>query len=341
MRSLIILICIGMVLAGDDNPFNEKEMAKKWMKHKAMESCFGDDMIKTTLVKMKKAAVKCTGVDMPEIDLPIFKSPHRVVHALLESAEDHEQMKVLKAMQGLHQTQSTGSNNPTLQLVLGGQQQAPAKDDMFKKMMMKMLMKKLFKEDNESPFGSIGGNEDNKGFDLLKLLSQNRNKRATDDVFELGDRLTEKLQHETQKIQGQLGNLSCILKECDIIDNNEDLDLNKMVQSIERGDWGVFPDEWLKEQSVKNCRQCVTFAEAIPRTILQECPYGEKWGKIKMFMYCDKMAKWRMCMNHDIKQKLEKNFGKLEDLEQATGLQENQLLPLTMKLLNEQMDMFE
>ena len=48
-----------------------------------------------------------------------------------------------------------------------------------------------------------------------------------------------------------------------------------------------------------------------------------------------------MCMNHDIKQKLEKNFGKLEDLEQATGLQENQLLPLTMKLLNEQMDMFE
>ena len=101
-----------------------------------------------------------------------IRSPHRVVHALLESAEDHEQMKVLKAMQGLHQTQSSSSNNPTLQLVLGGQQQAPAKGDIFKKMMMKMLMKKLFKEDNESPFGSIGGNEDNKGFDLLKLLSQ-------------------------------------------------------------------------------------------------------------------------------------------------------------------------
>lgn len=332
-----------MVCAGDDNPFNEKAMAKKWMKHKAMESCFGDNMIKTTLVKMKKAAVKCTGVDMPEIDLPIFKSPHRVVHALLESAEDHEQMKVLKALKGLHQTQSSNSN-PTLQLVLGGQQQAPAKDDMFKRMMMKMLMKKLFKDEQQSsPFGSMGGNEESKGFDLLKLLSAQtgRNRRATDDVFELGDRLTEKLQLETQKIQGQLGNLSCILKECNIIDNNEDLDLNKMVQSLERGEWGVFPDEWLKEQSIKNCRQCVTFAEAIPRTILQECPYGEKWGKIKMFMHCDKMAKWRMCMNHDIKQKLEKNFGKLEDLEQATGLQENQLLPLTMKLLNEQMDMFE
>ena len=46
-------------------------------------------------------------------------------------------------------------------------------------------------------------------------------------------------------------------------------------------------------------------------------------------------------MNHDVKLKLEKNFGKLEDLEEATGLQENQLLPLTAKLLNEQMEMFE
>ena len=46
-------------------------------------------------------------------------------------------------------------------------------------------------------------------------------------------------------------------------------------------------------------------------------------------------------MNYDMKQKLEKSFGKLEDLEKATGLQENQLLPMTMKLLQEQMDMFE
>jgi len=338
MRSLIIVLCIGMVCAGGDM-FNEKKMAMKWAKHKAMESCFGDDMMKATLMKMKRATVKCTGVDMPELDLPIFKSPHRVVHALLQSAQDHEQMKVLTALKGLHQAQPANSN-PTLQLVLG--QQSPPQDDMFKKMMMKMMMRKLFKEE-KSPFGSMGGNdEENKGFDILKMLANSgRNKRATDDVFELGDRLAEKLQMETQKIQAQLGNATCILQECNILDNNEDLDVNAMVQSMEKGEWGVFPDEWVKEQSIKNCRQCVTFAEAIPRTILQECPYGEKWGKIKMFLYCDKMAKWKMCMNHDIKQKLEKSFGKLEDLEQATGLQENQLLPLTMKLLHEQMDMWD
>merc|ERR1719189_2995839 len=37
---------------------------------------------------------------------------------------------------------------------------------------------------------------------------------------------------------------------------------------------------------------------------------------------------------------IRKSFGSLESLEEATGLPEYQLLPMTMKLLNEQMDMF-
>lgn len=340
MRSFIILLCIGMACAGSDL-FDEEKMYKTWANHKAMETCYGPDMIKTTLIKMKTAVVKCTGMDMPELELPIFKSPHRVIHALLEGAQDVEQMKLMSALKGLHQKPQSANSNPTLQLVLGGQQAQP-QEDMFKKMMMKMMMKKLFK-DEMGPFGSMGGNkeQDNK-FDILKMLTNaGRNRRAADDVFELGDRLTEKLKMETQKIQGELGNMSCILQELRILDNKQDLDINGMIQSMERDEWGTFSDEWVKEQSIKNCRQCVNFAEAIPRTILQDCPYGEKWGRIKMFMMCDKFAKMSMCMNHDVKLKLEKNFGKLEDLEEATGLQENQLLPLTAKLLNEQMEMFE
>merc|ERR1712193_207227 len=33
--------------------------------------------MKTSLLKMKKAVVKCTGMDMPELDLPMYKSPPR------------------------------------------------------------------------------------------------------------------------------------------------------------------------------------------------------------------------------------------------------------------------
>merc|ERR1712158_355779 len=102
-----------------------------------MESCFGENMMKTSLLKMKKAVVKCTGMDMPELDLPMYNNPHRFVHALLEGAEDLKTMKMFKAMTVLSGHQQT--QRSPIQLVLG-QQQAP-QDNMMKRMFMKMMMK--------------------------------------------------------------------------------------------------------------------------------------------------------------------------------------------------------
>merc|ERR1712242_691877 len=143
------------------------------------------------MLKMKKAVVKCTGMDMPELDLPMYKSPHRVVHALLESAEDLEQMKMMKVFQQLSQGHQQSSNQPQpIQLVLGQTQQQP-QGNMYE--MMEQMM---------------------------KTFMNHKNKRAADDVFELGDRLTEKLKQETVKMQAKLGNASCVLQELGIIDQN-------------------------------------------------------------------------------------------------------------------------
>merc|ERR1711881_490885 len=123
MKSFIVLLFIGMAIAGEDMMGHEK-MKKQWTDYKAMESCFGEDMMKTSMLKMKKAVVKCTGTDMPELDLPTYKSPHRVVHALLESAEDLEQMKmkVFQQLSQSHQSNSQSQPQP-IQLVLGQTQQ--------------------------------------------------------------------------------------------------------------------------------------------------------------------------------------------------------------------------
>merc|ERR1711953_1201794 len=65
--------------------------------------------------------------------------------------------------------------------------------------MMKMMLKKMLNEDSSSPFGNMDSSSSDK-FDMLKMLTQHmRSKRATDDIFELGDRLTEKLKSEQQK----------------------------------------------------------------------------------------------------------------------------------------------
>ena len=39
-----------------------------------MEACYGEDITKTQLLKMKRAIAKCSKIDMPELDLPMFKS---------------------------------------------------------------------------------------------------------------------------------------------------------------------------------------------------------------------------------------------------------------------------
>jgi len=349
MRAFIILACVGVVFAGEDM-FGMKKMQKTWAEHKAMESCFGENVMKTSLLKMKKAVVKCTGMDMPEIELPMYNNPHRFVHALLESSEDLKTMKLFKAMSMMHKGNQQQSQVAPIQLVLGTQQ-AP-QDNMMKKMFMKMMMKKMFhthdnEDDNESPFGNMGSkkygmDDDNSQYKLFENLmkSMSRTKRAADDLFELGDRLTEKLQQKTEEMKAKMGNASCVLKELDIIDQNENLDVSGMVQSVENGEWGKFESEWLQEQHIKDCRNCATFAETIPKSVFAECAYGEKWGRIMMFFQCEKESKYKTCMNHDMKLKLEKSFGSLEDLEEKTGLPEYQLLPMTMKLLNEQMDMF-
>merc|ERR1719220_2234304 len=209
-------------------------------------------------------------------------------------------------------------------------------------MMMKMMMKKMFGEQEQesqtnnyfksSPFEKME--------QMMKTFMHQKHKRAADDVFELGDRLTEKLKAETATMQAKLGNASCVLQALGIIDQNQNLDVNKMVKSVEDGEWGQFPDQWLKEHHIKDCQTCATYADSIPKPVFDECAYGEKWGRIILFFQCQKEAKYKLCMNHDMKEKLEKSFGSLEELEQATGLPEYQLLPLTMKLLHDQMDMF-
>merc|ERR1712050_809894 len=273
------------------------------------------------MLKMKKAVVKCTGMDMPELDLPMYKSPHRVVHALLESAEDLEQMKMMKVFQQLSHGPAISNQPQTIQLVLGQTQQQP-QDNMFKKMMMKMMMKKMFSENEaetygyETPFGNMKarmdkGNKYEMMEQMMKTFMNHKNKRAADDVFELGDRLTEKLKQETVKMQAKLGNASCVLQELGIIDQNQDLDVSAMKKSVEDGEWGEFPDQWLKEHHIKDCRTCATYADSIPKPVFDECAYGEKWGGIILFFQCEKEAKYKCCMNHDMKGKLEKSFGSL------------------------------
>jgi hypothetical protein len=86
MRVLLALtLLVAVASAGMKD---EMEAVKMWAKMKALESCFGEDLVKAHLIKMKRAAAKCTGLDAPELDIPAFSSPYRVVSVLTSPPKD-------------------------------------------------------------------------------------------------------------------------------------------------------------------------------------------------------------------------------------------------------------
>merc|ERR1712020_681263 len=59
-----------------------------------------------------------------------------------------------------------------------------------------------------------------------------------------------------------------------------------------------------------------------------------KLGEIKMFTKCEMRSKMKLCMNQDIKNKVESNFGPMQSILQQTQLTEAEFFPLVMQLLH-------
>jgi hypothetical protein len=75
------------------------------------------------------------------------------------------------------------------------------------------------------------------------------------------------------------------------------------------------------------------FAETIPQELADTCVWGPEMYRVKMFHKCMMKTKIQCCMNKDIRDKLEKNFGSIEELTKSTGLEENHLYMVVKELL--------
>merc|ERR1712241_1162420 len=88
----------------------EEKMVKMWTKMKAHEACWGEENTKQYTVKMKKAIAKCTQQDAPELQLPIYRNPYRVVNGLLNGAQEHERY-VVSLLETIANNMNNNNNN--------------------------------------------------------------------------------------------------------------------------------------------------------------------------------------------------------------------------------------
>ena len=57
------------------------------------------------------------------------------------------------------------------------------------------------------------------------------------------------------------------------------------------------------------------FAENIPQSMLDDCPWGGEMVKTKMYWKCMMKKKIKTCMRKDIKDKLEEHFGGVDEVQ--------------------------
>merc|ERR1712018_741689 len=77
-----VLLALTLLVAGALAGGKEKRETEMWMKMKAMEGCFGEDLVKDHMIKMKRSAAKCIRVETPELELPMFENSYRFANAM-------------------------------------------------------------------------------------------------------------------------------------------------------------------------------------------------------------------------------------------------------------------
>jgi len=365
MKLLLALVVVSAVSvsAGED-----WKMFMKWAKTKAMESCWGEENMKLHTLNMKKAVSKCLQVDAPETDLPPFRYLNRFTNNLVQMANnrhhqsgyehgDDDMMKMMKMMimakmmdsfgghnedhhsqrhgcNGFHDCDENNSESKMMKMMMRRMMNSEDSHDrmdtmdnmddmdMFSKMFKSMKSNKYdsYKSDNYSP--------------LMKRFMSGYQKRQAGDALELNDRLKEKLENLMKEHVSEMSNMTCVLKEMNVLDTRNKIDIAAMKADVENY---KMPSEWFKDQYFAILDNCNEVAENQPAELdnMYNMPGMQHMGTVKSFMTCTKSAKMRLCMNQDTKKKIETNFGPVEELLQSFNNQinEEQLFFMVNELL--------
>lgn len=347
MKVVVFLCLLGLVVA-DDDWFNPTKKYGKWAKMQAMKVCYGEKAMEQWHVKHKKALKTCTGMPVPELDMWEQTKPYRMIHSMLKGMKDKQGGAMMEMMQKMHGANQM-NNAPQVHVVTVPQTQENTMMKMMKMMMMKKMMKKMMShhggahdddEDDEgmsSMYKMDDDNDDMTGFQkFFSMMKESKGRYKRDaDLYDLGDRLVEKLEMAQESMKAKIGNISCYLQETHIIDEDMNLDLQGMLKEWDSYDWNG--NDWLKAKSKQGVKDCYDMVEAMPTNILAR--YGDvKMMKVKKMMMCCDMHKKMECMCNDAKQMLEKHFKPLPELVQETGMDEMTLLKMTHMLVEDSMD---
>jgi len=353
-----LLIALVVVSAVSVNAGEDWKMFMKWAKTKAMESCWGEENMKLHTLEMKKAVSKCLQVDAPETELPPLRYLNRFTNNLVNMANnnhhqyghnqggDYDIEKMMKMMFMLKMMSHFGNNEDYMRHTY--KENSNTMEDEMRRFMKKMmnshegydtmdsmdsmdLFSKMFRSMKSNKYDSYKSDDYSP---MMRRFMSGFQKRQADDSLELNDRLKEKLENLMQEHVAEMSNMTCVLKELNVLDTRNKIDVAAMKADTQNY---KMPSEWFKQQYFAILDNCQEVAENQPAELdnMYNMPGMQHMGTVKSFMTCCKSAKMRLCMNQDTKKKIETNFGPVEELLQSFNNQinEEQLFFMVNELL--------
>merc|ERR1711899_129854 len=340
MKVLLVLAVAAAVSAHSGEDY---KMFMKWAKGKAMESCWGEDNMKLLTLNMKKAVSKCMQEDAPELDLPPFRYMNRFTNSLVSMAnsrsQDQDLYKMMKFMMMMKMMQQVGSDNQdhhNFRDSTGAKYRNNFDHQMMDRMdngnmmenMMKMMSRMMNKEGQYDKSDRHDNHDSNHRSydDMSPMMRRFMSKRQADDSLQLNDRLKEKLEHVMEEHVSEMSNMTCVLREMNVLNSRNNIDIAAMKADTENYN---MPSQWFKQKYFSILDNCYEVAENQPAELDNMFNVNgnnelRNMGKIKSFLTCCKGAKMRLCMNNDTKKKIEANFGPVEELLQSFNNQINE-----------------
>merc|ERR1712079_618840 len=299
-------------------------------------------------LNMKKAVSKCMQEDAPELDLPPFRYMNRFTNSLVSmansSSQDHHSFRT-PSRDGYadetgkyrnnfdHQMMDRMDNGNMMENMMKmmsrmmnkeGQYERSEYDnmdmyDMFSKMYNSNKYDKYNRHDNhDSNYRSYD--------DMSPMMRRFMSKRQADDSLQLNDRLKEKLEHVMEEHVSEMSNMTCVLREMNVLNSRNNIDIAAMKADTENYN---MPSQWFKQKYFSILDNCYEVAKNQPAELDNMFNVNgnnelRNMGKIKSFLTCCKGAKMRLCMNNDTKKKIEANFGPVEELLQSFNNQINE-----------------
>merc|ERR1712010_35935 len=150
------------------------------------------------------------------------------------------------------------------------------------------------------------------------MFNSMRFKRAAGDSLDLGDRLVEKLAEQKHQMEAEIGNMTCVLKEVNTLDASNNLDLQAMKRDAQQY---AMPSPWFGKKYEELMDSCYEMATNLPAEMADNSVVSGSFGTVKLAeikMYG--RGQMKLCMNQDIKTKVESNFGPMEEILEQTQL---------------------